>query len=224
MRLIFLGPPGVGKGTQAVKLSQKYGIPHISTGDALREAVARGTEIGLKAKSYMDRGSLVPDEVVIGIIRERLAQDDCKKGFILDGFPRTVRQAEALDEILKDMGMKLDAVLNVEAPDEVIIERLSGRRTCKNCGRVYHVIYMPPKREGVCDVCGGELYQRDDDKPEAIARRLRVYKEQTAPLIEYYEGKGKLHRIDGSRDVDAVFRQITELLEGEKADYEKEKG
>jgi len=224
MRLIFLGPPGVGKGTQAVKLSQKYGIPHISTGDALREAVAKETEIGLKAKSYMDRGALVPDEVVIGIIRERLAQDDCRSGFILDGFPRTVKQAEALDEILKAMGVELDAVLNVEAPDDVIIERLSGRRTCRSCGRVYHIIYMPPKKEGVCDVCGGELYQRDDDKPEAIARRLQVYKEQTAPLIEYYEGKGKLHRIDGSQDVDGVFRQITGLLEGEKADYEKEEG
>ena len=224
MRLIFLGPPGVGKGTQAVKLSQKYGIPHISTGDALREAVARKTEIGLKAKSYMDRGALVPDEVVIGIIRERLDRDDCRSGFILDGFPRTVKQAEALDEILKTMRMELDAVLNVEAPDDVIIERLSGRRTCRSCGRVYHIIYMPPKKEGVCDVCGGELYQRDDDKPEAIARRLQVYKEQTAPLIEYYEGKGKLHRIDGSQDVDGVFRQITGLLEGEKADYEKEEG
>ncbi|HEX28506.1 TPA: adenylate kinase [Candidatus Poribacteria bacterium] len=224
MRLIFLGPPGVGKGTQAVKLSQKYGIPHISTGDALREAVARKTEIGLKAKSYMDKGTLVPDKVVIGIIRERLARDDCRSGFILDGFPRTVKQAEALDEILKAMGVELDAVLNVEAPDGVIIERLSGRRTCRSCGRVYHIIYVPPKREGVCDVCGGELYQRDDDKPEAIARRLQVYKEQTAPLIEYYEDRGKLRRIDGSKSVDDVFRQITGLLEGEKTDYEKEEG
>ena len=222
--MIFLGPPGVGKGTQAVKLSQKYGIPHISTGDALREAVARKTEIGLKAKSYMDKGTLVPDKVVIGIIRERLARDDCRSGFILDGFPRTVKQAEALDEILKAMGVELDAVLNVEAPDGVIIERLSGRRTCRSCGRVYHIIYVPPKREGVCDVCGGELYQRDDDKPEAIARRLQVYKEQTAPLIEYYEDRGKLRRIDGSKSVDDVFRQITGLLEGEKTDYEKEEG
>ncbi|HID55214.1 TPA: adenylate kinase [Candidatus Poribacteria bacterium] len=224
MRLILLGPPGVGKGTQAVKLSERYGIPHISTGDALRGAVAQKTEIGLKAKSYMDRGALVPDEVVIGIIKERLARDDCRNGFILDGFPRTVRQAEALDKILKGMEVKLDAVLNIEAPDEVIIERLSGRRTCRNCGRVYHIIYMPPKKEGVCDLCGGELYQRDDDKPEAIAKRLRVYKGQTAPLIEYYEDKGKPLRIDGSREVDAVFRQITHLLEGEKADYEKEEG
>lgn len=217
MRVIFLGPPGVGKGTQAVKLAKKYEIPHISTGDALRDAVRRGTEIGLKAKSYMEGGTLVPDEVVIGIIRERLNRDDCRNGFILDGFPRTVNQAEALDEILNSIGMELDAVLNIEAPDEVIIERLSGRRTCRGCGRVYHVIYMPPKKDGICDVCGGELYQRDDDKPEAILKRLQVYKEQTAPLVKYYGGKGKLRRIDGTQDVDAVFQGILDVLEGEKA-------
>ena len=215
MRIVLLGPPGVGKGTQAVKLTDKYNVPHISTGDALREAVRKGTEIGLNAKSYMDQGALVPDDVVIGIIRERLAQPDCRRGFILDGFPRTVGQAKALDDMLERMGLDLDAVLYIEAPDQVIIERLSGRRTCRRCGRVYHLIYMPPKKEGICDVCGGELYQRDDDKPEAIVERIRVYKEQTAPLVDYYEGRGKLIRVDGSGSDREVFDQIVNALENE---------
>lgn len=213
---MLLGPPGVGKGTQAAKLAERYGVPHISTGDALREAVQKGTKVGLKAKSYMERGALVPDEVVIGIIGERLAQPDCRKGFILDGFPRTVNQAEALDDILKSMGTDLDAVLHITAPDQVIVERLSGRRTCRRCGRVYHIATMPPKRDGICDICGGELYQREDDKPEAIAKRLQVYREQTAPLVDYYRRRGKLVEIDGSKSVEEVFDQIVDALGGKR--------
>lgn len=216
MRVVLLGPPGVGKGTQAAKLAERYGVPHISTGDALREAVQKGTKVGLKAKSYMERGALVPDEVVIGIIGERLAQPDCRKGFILDGFPRTVNQAEALDDILKSMGTDLDAVLHITAPDQVIVERLSGRRTCRRCGRVYHIATMPPKRDGICDICGGELYQREDDKPEAIAKRLQVYREQTAPLVDYYRRRGKLVEIDGSKSVEEVFDQIVDALGGKR--------
>jgi adenylate kinase len=224
MRIVFLGPPGVGKGTQAVKLVDRYDIPHISTGDALREAVKNETQIGLKAKSFMDEGTLVPDQVVIGIIRERLRQSDCDRGFILDGFPRTVEQAAALDGIMQEMGVELDAVLSVDAPDEVIIERLSGRRTCRSCKRVYHLLYMKPKKSGVCDACGGELYQRDDDKPEAIKKRLDVYKEQTAPLIDYYGKSGKLQTIDGTKDVEGVFDEIVNRIEGKSYAEEGEAG
>lgn len=173
MNIIMLGPPGAGKGTQAKMLVEKFGIPQISTGDMLRAAVAEGTELGKKAKEYMDKGQLVPDEVVIGIVEERLKKSDCEKGFILDGFPRTVPQAEALDKILEKMGKKIDYVINIVVPDVEILKRLTGRRTCKQCGAMYHVIYNPPKQEGVCDKCGGELYQRDDDKEETIKNRLK---------------------------------------------------
>ncbi len=212
MNLILLGPPGGGKGTQAKRIVEKYGIPQISTGDILRDAVAKGTELGKKAKEYMDRGELVPDEVVIGIVRERLSQPDCEKGFILDGFPRTIKQAEALDEILEEMNRKIDAVIDIEVPDEEIIKRIVYRRTCKNCGAVYNLIYSPPKEDNKCDKCGGELYQRDDDKEETVKERLRVYKEQTQPLIDYYKNKGVLYTVDGTKSIDEVWSQIEDIL------------
>ncbi len=212
MNLIMLGPPGAGKGTQAKMLVDKLGIPQISTGDMLRAAVAEGTELGKKAKEYMDKGQLVPDEVVIGIVKERLAKPDCEKGFILDGFPRTVPQAEALDGILEEMGRKIDYVINIVVPDEEILKRLTGRRTCKKCGAMYHVVYNPPKKEGVCDKCGGELYQRDDDKEETIKNRLKVYADQTAPLVEYYRGKGVLVDIDGTKGIDDIFQDILKAI------------
>ncbi len=212
MNLILLGPPGGGKGTQAKRIVEKYGIPQISTGDILRDAVAKGTELGKKAKEYMDRGELVPDEVVIGIVRERLSQPDCEKGFILDGFPRTIKQAEALDEILEEMNKKIDAVIDIEVPDEEIIKRIVYRRTCKNCGAVYNLIYSPPKEDNKCDKCGGELYQRDDDKEETVKERLRVYKEQTQPLIDYYKNKGVLYTVDGTKSIDEVWSQIEDIL------------
>ncbi len=213
MNLILLGPPGAGKGTQAKRIVEKYGIPQISTGDMFREAVAKGTELGKKAKEYMDRGELVPDEIVIGIVRERLSQPDCEKGFILDGFPRTIAQAEALDEMLDDMGRKIDAVINIVVPDEEIMKRIVYRRVCKECGAVYNLIYSPPKQDGVCDKCGGELYQRDDDKEETVRERLRVYKEQTEPLINYYSQKEIIHDIDGTKDIEEVWKQIENVLE-----------
>ncbi len=213
MNLILLGPPGAGKGTQAKRIVERYGIPQISTGDMFREAVSKGTELGRKAKEYMDRGELVPDEVVIGIVRERLSQDDCADGFILDGFPRTIKQAEALDEMLDDMSRSIDAVINISVPDEEIIRRIVFRRTCKSCGAVYNVIYSPPKVEGRCDRCGGELYQRDDDKEETVRERLRVYREQTEPLIQYYSQKGVVRDIDGTKSIDEVWKQIEGVLE-----------
>ena len=212
MNLIFLGPPGAGKGTQAKMVSEKYGIPQISTGDMLREAVAKGTELGRKAKEYMDRGELVPDEVVIGIVRERLQQPDCDRGFILDGFPRTLAQAEALDEMLKEMGKKIDAVINIVVPEEDVVKRITFRRTCKNCGAVYHLIYNPPKEDNKCDKCGGELYQRDDDREETVRERYRVYRENTEPLIEYYRRKGVLYDVDGTKDIEGVWEQIDAIL------------
>ncbi len=212
MNLILLGPPGAGKGTQAKMISEKYGIPQIATGDILREAVAKGTELGKKAKEYMDRGELVPDEIVIGIVKERLKQPDCEKGFILDGFPRTLAQAEALDKMLEELGKKLDAVINIDVSEEEIVKRIVNRRTCRNCGAVYHLIFNPPKVEGKCDKCGGELYQRDDDKEETVRERLRVYRERTEPLIEYYKKKGLLYDVDGTKDIEGVFKQIDEIL------------
>jgi adenylate kinase len=213
MNLILLGAPGAGKGTQAKLIVEKYGIPQISTGDMLREAVAKGTELGKKAKEYMDRGELVPDEVVIGIVKERLKQPDCDKGFILDGFPRTLKQAEELDKMLEELGKKIDAVINVHVPEEEVVKRIVNRRTCKNCGAVYHLIYNPPKEEGKCDKCGGELYQRDDDKEETVRARYKVYKEQTEPLIDYYSKKGLLYNVDGTKSIEEVFEEIKKILD-----------
>ncbi len=208
MRLMLLGPPGAGKGTVAKKLVEKYGIPQLSTGDLLRAAVSEGTELGRKAKTYMDAGGLVPDTVVIGLIEERLKQDDCRTGFILDGFPRTLPQAEALSSITA-----LDAVVNLEVGDEEVVVRLSGRRVCKQCGAIYHVRNIPPAVEGKCDRCNGELFQRDDDREEAIRNRLGVYRQQTLPLIDYYREAGTLHNVDGSAGVDNVTAAIVEIIE-----------
>jgi len=212
MNLILLGAPGAGKGTQAKKIVEKYGIPHIATGDILREAVAKGTELGKKAKEYMDRGELVPDEIVIGIVKERLQQPDCEKGFLLDGFPRTLKQAEALDNMLKELGRKIDAVIYIDVPEEEVVKRIVNRRTCRKCGAVYHLIYAPPREPNKCDKCGGELYQRDDDKEETVRQRFKVYMENTAPLIDYYEKKGLLYKVDGTKSIEEVFQQIEEIL------------
>ncbi len=212
VNIIMLGPPGAGKGTQAKMLVERLGIPQISTGDMLRAAVKEGTELGKKAKEYMDAGKLVPDEVVIGIVKERLAQPDCEKGFILDGFPRTIPQAEALDRVLGELGKGIDYVINIAVPNEELITRLTGRRTCRQCGAMYHVVFNPPKVEGKCDKCGGELYQRDDDKEETIRQRLEVYQAQTAPLIEYYEKKGVLYNIDGTGSIEEIFQSILKVL------------
>ncbi|RKX63862.1 MAG: adenylate kinase [Thermodesulfobacteriota bacterium] len=213
MNIIFLGPPGAGKGTQAKVLVEKYGIPQISTGDMLREHVAKGTELGLKAKEYMEKGQLVPDEIILSMVKERLSQDDAQKGFILDGFPRTVAQAEALDKILEEMGKKIEYVLALIVPDEELVTRLTGRRTCKNCGMMYHIKFKPPKVEGKCDACGGELYQRPDDNEETVRNRLKVYHEQTAPLIEYYRKKGVLFEVDGNKSIEEITQQLINILE-----------
>jgi len=213
MRLILLGPPGSGKGTQAQKLVERYKVPQISTGDIFRQAVRDQTELGKKAKEYMDRGELVPDQIVVGMVEERLSQPDCKNGFILDGFPRTIAQAEALDELLARRGEKLDAVLEISVPDEEVIKRLSGRRTCRQCGAMYHIEFNPPKEPGRCDKCKGELYQREDDKEEVIKSRLEVYHSQTAPLIEYYQKKGLLKKIDGVGGIKEIFSRAVSALE-----------
>ena len=212
MNLILLGAPGAGKGTQAKLISERHGIPQIATGDILREAVTSGTELGRKAKEFMDRGELVPDEIVIGIVKERLAQPDCENGFILDGFPRTLVQAEALDNILAEMNKKIDAVINIDVSEEETIKRITYRRTCKKCGAIYHLIYNPPKEDKKCDKCGGELYQRDDDKEETVRERFRVYRERTEPLIDYYKKKGLLHNVDGTKNIQDVFREIEDVL------------
>lgn len=214
MNIVFLGPPGAGKGTQAKILVERYGIPQISTGDMLREHRAKGTELGKKAQEYMDKGQLVPDEIILGMVKERLSQPDCERGFILDGFPRTVAQAEALDKLLQEMGKKLDFALALVVPDELLVERLTGRRTCKSCGMMYHIKYKPPKEDNKCDVCGGELYQRPDDNEETVRNRLKVYHESTAPLIEYYRKKGILREIDGSKSIEEITQQIIQILEG----------
>jgi adenylate kinase len=213
MKLILLGPPGAGKGTQAKMLTEKFSIPQISTGDILRAAVKDGTPMGQKAKAFMDAGGLVPDEVVVGIVRDRLQQTDCNKGFILDGFPRTVAQADALQASLQAMGKDLDRVISLKVDAEALIERLTGRRTCRNCGRGYHVIFDPSLQAGVCDACGGELFQRDDDQEETIRRRLQVYAEQTAPLISYYRGTGVLMELDGMQPIPQVQEKMLSLLQ-----------
>jgi len=212
MQLILLGPPGAGKGTQAETLVNKLNIPHISTGDMFRKAIKEGTALGAKAKEYMDQGKLVPDEVTIGIVKERISQADCKNGFLLDGFPRTVYQAEALDAILKDMKIALDAVINIEVPKEKLIGRLTGRRVCKACGATFHLIYNPPAVEGKCDKCGEKLYQRADDTEETVVNRLDVYEKQTAPLIEYYSHQGILKTIDGDQPIEQVLVRIGQSL------------
>lgn len=213
MNLILLGPPGAGKGTQAKMLCAHYEIPQISTGDILRDAVRQQSPMGVKAKSYMDTGALVPDDVVVGIVRERLQQDDCQNGFVLDGFPRTVAQADALKVALDESGQLLDAVISLEVEAEALIERLTGRRTCKQCGKGYHVKFDPPSGEDACDVCGGLLVQREDDREETIRRRLEVYREQTAPLIDYYRSQGLLGQVDGMAPMDVVQAEIREILQ-----------
>ncbi len=212
MNLVFLGPPGAGKGTQAKRLSREHSWPHISTGDILREAVSQGTELGKKAKEYMEKGELVPDEVVIGIIEERLGKEDAENGFILDGFPRTVKQAQSLDEVLGEMGKSLDAVLYFKVSEDEVIKRLTGRRTCKDCGAIFHTLFNPPAQENVCDRCGGELRQREDDREETVRRRLEVYLAQTAPLIHYYQEKGLLKEVNGERSPEEVYEEIKVIL------------
>ena len=212
MRIILVGPPGAGKGTQAEKIVAKYNVAHISTGDILRANVKAGTELGKKAKSFMDAGALVPDDVIVGMMRGRLAEDDCKNGFILDGFPRTVPQAEALDSLLAEMGIKLDGVILLDVDDETVVERLCGRRMCKKCGRIFHVSFKPSSTGDLCDECGGELYQRDDDKEEVIRQRLAVYHSQTAPLVDYYGKAGLLLRVPGAEAGDKVLGHIEAML------------
>ncbi len=214
MRIVLLGAPGAGKGTQAKKLVEKYGIPQISTGDILRKAVADGTPLGKEAKSYMDKGELVPDSVVIGLVKEKLTGDDCKNGFILDGFPRNTAQAEVLDKVLEETNIPLQVALCVDVDMDILMKRLTGRRTCRQCGQMYNIYFSSPQKEGVCDKCGGELYQRDDDKEETIRRRLEVYEAQTAPLIEYYKNKGILKTVQGTGDIDEIFAGICSILGG----------
>jgi len=212
MRIIMLGAPGAGKGTQAKKITARYSIPHISTGDIFRANIKNGTELGKKAKTYMDQGLLVPDELVVDLVVDRVNQDDCANGYVLDGFPRTIPQAEALDKALTEMGQSIDYAINVEVPDENIVQRMSGRRACVNCGATYHIVYAPTKKENVCDTCEGELILRDDDKPETVQKRLNVYHEQTQPLIDYYTEQDKLVEVDGTIDIEKVFDAIVKIL------------
>lgn len=213
MKIIMLGAPGAGKGTQAKMLADKYGIPHISTGDIFRANIKNETELGKKAKEYMDKGLLVPDELTCNLVVDRIQQEDCKKGYILDGFPRTIPQAEALDKALTELNDKIDYAINVEVPDENIVGRMSGRRACVGCGATYHIVYNPTKEEGICDRCGKELILRDDDKPETVQKRLNVYHEQTQPLIDFYKNKGVLKEVDGTVDMNDVFNAIVKVLE-----------
>jgi adenylate kinase len=215
MNIILMGLPGAGKGTQGEKIVEEFGIPHISTGDMFRAAIKEETEMGKQAKSYMDQGLLVPDEVVIGIVKERLGKADCEKGFMLDGFPRTMAQAEALDITLKELGCEIDHVINIDVDRSILMERLTGRRICKNCGATYHVIFNPPSQEGICDKCGGELYQRDDDNEATVATRLDVNIEQSAPILNYYKEKGLLRNINGQQDIDKVFEDVAKVLRGQ---------
>lgn len=212
MKIIMLGAPGAGKGTQAKMLADKYGIPHISTGDIFRANIKNNTELGKKAKGYMDAGQLVPDELVVDLVVDRIKNKDCLKGFILDGFPRTIPQAEALDYALNNQNEKIDYAINVDVPDENIIKRMSGRRACVGCGATYHVVFNPPKKADTCDICGQALILRDDDKPETVKKRLEVYHAQTQPLIDHYGKKGALLTIDGTQDIQDVFKSITKAL------------
>ncbi len=212
MKIVMLGAPGAGKGTQAIKIADKYDIPHISTGDIFRANIKGGTELGQKAKSYIDKGELVPDEVTIGMLLDRIAQDDCKNGYVLDGFPRTIPQAESLTDALKTQGDKIDFALNIDVPDEAIIERMSGRRACPKCGATYHIVYAAPKTENICDKCGTELIIRSDDKPETVKDRLNVYHQQTEPLIAYYKAAGVLREVDGTQELPKVFEDVVAIL------------
>ncbi|SFB61222.1 Adenylate kinase [Cohnella sp. OV330] len=214
MNILFMGPPGAGKGTQAERIVDSFSVPHISTGDAFRLAMKEGTALGVEAKKYVDQGLLVPDEVTNGIVKDRLSLADCDKGFLLDGFPRTLAQAEALDEILAGLGKKIDHVVNLKVDRDRLLARLTGRRICRTCGATYHVLFNPPKVEGVCDKDGGELYQRSDDTEEKVGTRLDEYTSKTAPLLAYYEGKGLLREVDGEKDIDAVTADISSLLRG----------
>lgn len=212
MKIIMLGAPGAGKGTQAKMIAEKYDIPHISTGDIFRYNIKNGTELGKEAKKYMDQGLLVPDELTVKILLDRVAKDDCKNGYVLDGFPRTIPQAEVLEEALTKLGDRIDYAINVEVPDENIVKRMGGRRACVNCGATYHIEHVPPKKEGICDNCGSELILRDDDKPETVKNRLSVYHKQTQPLIDFYNGKGVLRTVDGTVDMKDVFNAIVAIL------------
>ncbi|QGX63975.1 adenylate kinase [Bacillus sp. ms-22] len=214
MNLVLMGLPGAGKGTQAERIVDDYGIPHISTGDMFRAAMKEETQLGLEAKSFIDKGELVPDEVTIGIVRERLGKNDCEQGFLLDGFPRTVAQAEALEDILKDLGRTIDYVINIKVDKDALLERLTGRRICKNCGATYHLVFNPPAKENVCDKCGGELYQRADDNAETVSTRLEVNLKQTEPLLNFYSEKGYLVNIDGAKQINDVYADIKDLLGG----------
>lgn len=212
MKIIMLGAPGAGKGTQAKMIADKYGVPHISTGDIFRANIKEGTELGKKAKTYMDQGLLVPDELVVDLVVDRVKNPDCEKGYVLDGFPRTIPQAECLDKALAEMKDSMDYAINIDVPDENIITRMGGRRACVGCGATYHVVNIPPKKEGICDRCGGELILRDDDKPETVKKRLDVYHEQTQPLIDYYTKKGIIKDVDGTQQMDDVFNAIVKIL------------
>jgi len=216
MRLVLLGAPGAGKGTQAKKLIEKYRIPQISTGDILRKAVADGTPLGKEAKVIMDKGELVPDKIVLGLVEERVKQNDCKNGYILDGFPRNTAQAEALDKMLNDLRMPLNSALSIDVPKDDLMKRLTGRRTCKSCQQMYNIYYSPAKKDGVCDKCGGELFQRGDDKEATIKRRLHVYDAQTAPLINYYKERGILKTVKGIGSIDEIFKNVCTILESKK--------
>ena len=212
MKIIMLGAPGAGKGTQAKKIAAKYEIPHISTGDIFRANIKNGTELGKKAKSFMDQGLLVPDELTVDLVMDRIQKEDCKNGYILDGFPRTIPQAEALDQALKALGDKLDYAIEVDVPDENIVKRMAGRRACVHCGATYHIVHAPTKVENICDVCGGDLILRDDDKPETVTKRLTVYHNQTKPLIDYYKEEGILETVDGTADLEDVFKAVVAIL------------
>ncbi len=212
MKVIMLGAPGAGKGTQAKMIAEKYSIPHISTGDIFRANIKNGTDLGKEAKTYIDAGKLVPDELTVKILLDRVKEDDCKDGYVLDGFPRTIPQAEVLENALKELNDSVDFAINVDVPDENIVRRMGGRRACLSCGATYHIEHIPPKKEGICDKCGAELVLRDDDKPETVLNRLKVYHEQTQPLIDFYEKKGILKNVDGTVDMKDVFKAITDIL------------